>query len=114
MPGPAFTQGFQLRESFCGHGIDRLVMSRQQVARRHVPVPAIDQIVVSRDEPLAVPLVGCRNLVPRQAGLFVVDYVEVVVKEQQAQHGSVLDDSRPVPDFRFRPVFREGANQRQS
>src|SRR5918994_7473637 len=38
-----------------GHGMDWLVMRSQKMAQRHVPVSAIDQIVVIGDEPVPIP-----------------------------------------------------------
>src|SRR4051794_27003039 len=55
-----------------GHGVDWLMVRGQKMAPCHVPVSAIDQIVVVGDEPVSLPLIGLWDLVPRQAGPVVM------------------------------------------
>ena len=85
---------------------------RRKANRLKISAVVFEEIaLVHGQEPLSVPLVKRRKLVPGHGWIGMVYRVQVVVQKEQAERAaSVLDDDRASAQALFRLVFQECAN----
>ena len=99
--------------SVCVQRMGNWILGGKGVGAKHLSIASVAIAVISPKVMGAIGKINCRQAIPWNAGVHMVDYVEVIVKKQKSQWAFVLDHDGPSARGKMGAMFEKCADADQ-